>query len=145
MNLVWKWIQICTFSRIFEKTHCFWNSEELSNFINKNRSDKRNCQLARPRCLFSFYYVLCIECFWVMWGLVGSYVIINFNAYLPVIGCLRSGKLLNDVTLLLSIDKSTGIGAVVPSECDLSWTARVGKHAIALLFAQAVVGWLPNP
>lgn len=44
------------------------------------------------------------------------------NNYLPVIGCLRSGKLLSDVTLLLSIDKSTdgNGGAVVPSECDLS-------------------------
>lgn len=43
------------------------------------------------------------------------------SEYLPDIGCLRRGKLLSEVTLLLSIDKSTdGNGAVVPSECDRS-------------------------
>lgn len=67
------------------------------------------------------------------------------NSKLPVIGCFRNGKLLKEVTLLLSMDRSTGIGAVVPSECDRSCTARVGKHAIALFVPQVVVGGLPNP
>lgn len=51
--------------------------------------------------------------FWML-----HYAIFVIN--LPVIVCLRNGKLLREVTLLLSIDKSTGIGAVVPSECDRS-------------------------
>lgn len=62
------------------------------------------------------------------------------NSKLPVIGCFRNGKLLKDVTLLLSMDKSTGIGAVVPSECDRSCTARAGKQAIPLLVPQVVGG-----
>lgn len=59
------------------------------------------------------HFQVLVSCFWF-------FLIINLC--LPdVIVCFRNGKLLNDVTLLLSIDKSTdGNGAVVPSECDRS-------------------------
>lgn len=52
----------------------------------------------------------------------------------PDIVVFRNGILLKEVTLLLSLDKSTdGNGAGVPSECDRSWTARPEMNPIELL------------
>lgn len=44
--------------------------------------------------------------------------------YLPEIIFLRNGKLLRDVTLLLSTDRSTDGNGVGVSECDRSCTGR---------------------
>lgn len=91
-------------------------SEQIVTFFNEEPSSQ-NCSF----CCFGVY-------------------LYSLRGILPVIGCLRSGKLLKDVTLLLSIDRSTdGNGAVVPSECDLSCTARAGKHVIGLLLPQVVL------
>lgn len=44
--------------------------------------------------------------------------------YLPDVTVLRSGRLLNDVTLLLSADSATDGSGVGVSECDRSCIAR---------------------